>query len=992
MFHATRKALVRSAFTVLAVLLVVACTPSEREQQLQATVDALSTRNAALEATTTPAIPTTVAPSVEADAPEVGGGAPAATVSATAPSATAPPPAPVRIATTAVENPIPREISRVEIVRDETHLADFRVDADAGVAYLTDSDYTLHIVDLASTQEVGALAVSGDRLLLDAPNQRLYIMPDAPYARTGVSPTVTVFDMAGREVVAELPGSRVGVDEAGNRLYIGDDVSFYSHNEPGVRLYDAETLQLVRTGSMAGNPVYNAVADELIIQNSSAWTADPNTLEVRNDLYPQITGIDLPGCNGCPAAADAFFFPEQSVVAVQTTILSPQGAGRIVPTDLYAAATMERLPQSTQMGATCSSQPQLRTPIAGHVVRVERYVRYMFYNNLYLQDIDANTLVARDGMWVSFVNPETGVGYLQTSSTTGYVLDLGTLAPAGMTDSLCYFARDEESGRLYATDAQRHALVVMEPTGGDSKLPPPQPFALDDQYIVSILPSPHYAQDQTLYLVVWLTDGSGGQALLRSSDGGQTYTRLGGLPVGEDLELTLAISPDFANDKTLFAGGARRDFAGEGVWKSTDGGDTWVPVWDGLAHLRVNRIDVSPRYDNDQAVLAWASYYQIAPSESGYSLQRSTDGGLNWTRVITAESQDLLPAPSVYLPITVTADLPVRKEYWFEPIQIRIDSTHWTSATADLGKDEAARTVLQAPAGSVMPDLFVVTEVGLYRTQDDGRTWARWTDARLAALTGEDGISAAAVTPLLAGGGYRLLLGTAYGAIWEIEPDATTWEAVIAAPLPTPEAAQAAATATATLSAQTVATPTASAAAPPEQEPPVAQTATLTPVIAPLVGEPPAGLFRPGGIFGPTWQADGALQQAMGFARSEQPNSVAAAYQYFQNGAMIWRGDEQKIYVIYDDGTWEVYDDTFKEGEAESDPSLKAPSGLMQPVRGFGKVWRASAGVREHLGWAVGKEAGINALVQEFERGTYVRAESVEAALYEAPTGKEWKR
>ncbi len=130
----------------------------------------------------------------------------------------------------------------------------------------------------------------------------------------------------------------------------------------------------------------------------------------------------------------------------------------------------------------------------------------------------------------------------------------------------------------------------------------------------------------------------------------------------------------------------------------------------------------------------------------------------------------------------------------------------------------------------------------------------------------------------------------------------------------------------------------------------------------------------------------------MGFARSEEPNSVPAAYQYFENGVMLWRSDTQQIYVIYDGGAWDLFDDTFKEGEAESDPSLRSPSGLFQPVRGFGKVWRSDEALRDQLGWAVGKEAGINALIQDFERGAYVRADAIEAALIQRPAGREWVR
>ncbi len=176
---------------LVAALLLLACTPSERELQLQATVEALAATNATLEAVNTPMPLASVAPAVEPSAAETA--APAhKEIAGSADAATG--------------GPIPREIGRVSLVGAESPLADFRLDAAENVAYLTDAGYALHVVDLTTMEEVASFATSGDRLLLDAPNSRLYIMPDAPYARTGISPTVTVFDTATRQIVAELPG------------------------------------------------------------------------------------------------------------------------------------------------------------------------------------------------------------------------------------------------------------------------------------------------------------------------------------------------------------------------------------------------------------------------------------------------------------------------------------------------------------------------------------------------------------------------------------------------------------------------------------------------------------------------------------------------------------------------------------------------------------------------------------------------------------------
>lgn len=85
---------------------------------------------------------------------------------------------------------------------------------------------------------------------------------------------------------------------------------------------------------------------------------------------------------------------------------------------------------------------------------------------------------------------------------------------------------------------------------------------------------------------------------------------------------------------------------------------------------------------------------------------------------------------------------------------------------------------------------------------------------------------------------------------------------------------------------------------------------------------------------------------------------------------MIWRGDTRMIYVLYNDGSWGGFEDTWTPDEPERDQNIQPPPGREQPVRGFGKVWREQPGVRDRLGWALQAEAGYTSPVQAFERGT----------------------
>ncbi len=84
-----------------------------------------------------------------------------------------------------------------------------------------------------------------------------------------------------------------------------------------------------------------------------------------------------------------------------------------------------------------------------------------------------------------------------------------------------------------------------------------------------------------------------------------------------------------------------------------------------------------------------------------------------------------------------------------------------------------------------------------------------------------------------------------------------------------------------------------------------------------------------------------------------QAKEVNTAFQSFEKGMMIWRGDTRKIYVLFNDGTWQALDDTWQEGDNVGTDA--APQGLKKPEHGFGKVWFQIAGVSV-LGWATADE------------------------------------
>lgn len=90
----------------------------------------------------------------------------------------------------------------------------------------------------------------------------------------------------------------------------------------------------------------------------------------------------------------------------------------------------------------------------------------------------------------------------------------------------------------------------------------------------------------------------------------------------------------------------------------------------------------------------------------------------------------------------------------------------------------------------------------------------------------------------------------------------------------------------------------------------------------------------------------------------------------FEGGRAYWYKattayPQNLIYIIYNDGTWAVYEDTWNTSLPIDDPSIVPPPGRFQPVRGIGKVWREQSGVRTKLGWAYEAEYAFRGSRQE---------------------------
>lgn len=182
----------------------------------------------------------------------------------------------------------------------------------------------------------------------------------------------------------------------------------------------------------------------------------------------------------------------------------------------------------------------------------------------------------------------------------------------------------------------------------------------------------------------------------------------------------------------------------------------------------------------------------------------------------------------------------------------------------------------------------------------------------------------------------------------------------------------------------------------PSPAPPITMTPTFTPTatdtpitpgasgFVPVGGQASGGAGAggscanlPPGTFGAIYQSDPSLVGSLGCPLVPSATSVSSAYQPFQNGVMIWISSlgaqpQSAIYALYNNGTYQRFNDTFTEGVDPASGGAVPPSGLLEPVRGFGKVWRENASVRDTLGWAISGEAGGTGQVLMFERGEMV--------------------
>jgi len=241
--------------------------------------------------------------------------------------------------------------------------------------------------------------------------------------------------------------------------------------------------------------------------------------------------------------------------------------------------------------------------------------------------------------------------------------------------------------------------------------------------------------------------GTEANGFVKSTDGGQTWARFRyglrhSVASGEQLypevyDIAFSESnPDIIYAATTSGPGplAGPDAGSGGIYKSTDGGETWVRKSCGLDNEWIFSVHVSP--DNSDVAVIGISGGEASGSWGGIEagdyfdggIFRTTDGGENWKRVELAENDD----KNEYKYIRYLSDNPpvlytfgVNWEGTYPNIGFYKSTdagVTWTSFASDL-RDHKITYFDISSNGDV---IYAVDDTKIVKSTDSGNTWSEY--------------------------------------------------------------------------------------------------------------------------------------------------------------------------------------------------------------------------------------------------------------------------
>ena len=237
------------------------------------------------------------------------------------------------------------------------------------------------------------------------------------------------------------------------------------------------------------------------------------------------------------------------------------------------------------------------------------------------------------------------------------------------------------------------------------------------------------------------SDLASGDGMYRSTDGGETWQHIG---LDDSRQISrILVDPDDA--RTVYVGVLGHAYgpsAERGVYKSTDGGDTWSRVLDKGPDVGIADIAMATAQPQILFAVTWNAHRPpwstYAPLEGpGNALYRTTDGGANWTEISghglpdggwtrsgIAVSAD---GRRVYLTVGCGGEAESGSapgEHGCHSGLYRSDDggDTWTLVSSDPRITSRAWYFNALAIDPENPDVLYMPNVALYRTNDGGRT------------------------------------------------------------------------------------------------------------------------------------------------------------------------------------------------------------------------------------------------------------------------------
>jgi len=237
--------------------------------------------------------------------------------------------------------------------------------------------------------------------------------------------------------------------------------------------------------------------------------------------------------------------------------------------------------------------------------------------------------------------------------------------------------------------------------------------------------------------------GSTGGGVWKTEDGGSTWVNISDGYFGGSIG-SVAVSE--ADNNVIYVGGGEKTVRGNvsygyGVWKSIDAGKSWV--FKGLpASRHIPRIRIHPK--NPDIVFA-AVLGDLYKSSDERGVYKSTDGGDTWKKVLFANADagavDLIIDPNNYRVMYASTWRVRRTPYSLSSggegsdlWKSTDEGETWTRISEHKGLPTGTLGIIGIAVSPVKYDrVFAIIEAengGIFRSDDGGKTWGKTNDSR----------------------------------------------------------------------------------------------------------------------------------------------------------------------------------------------------------------------------------------------------------------------